>query len=210
MLDLPALRILKMQSLIMKLGLVQVYTGDGKGKTTCSLGLSLRAIGQGYKIYMIQFLKSGDTGELFSIKKYLPNMTIVQFGKEAVVDKQLKMFEFDGQGELNGAGGRYKFLPDAEEKEPARRALEHAANVISSGEYDIVILDEANCAMHKGLIETEEVLKMINEKPEHVEIILTGRNAPHQIIERADLVSEIMMRKHPWEKGINARRGIEY
>lgn len=195
---------------MMKLGLVQVYTGDGKGKTTCSLGLSLRAVGQGYKIYMIQFLKSGDTGELFSIKKYLPNMTIVQFGKEAVADKQLKMFEFDGQGELNATGGRYKFLPDAEEKEPARRALEHASNVIRSGDYDIVILDEANCAMDKGLIETEEVLKMINEKPEHVEIILTGRNAPHQIIERADLVSEIMMRKHPWEKGINARRGIEY
>jgi len=193
-----------------KLGLVQVYTGDGKGKTTCSLGLSLRAIGQGFKIYMIQFLKSGDTGELFSIKKYIPNMTIVQFGKEAIVDKQLKMFEFDGQGEINETGGKYKFLPDMEEREPARRALEHALKIIHSGEHDIVILDEINCAMHKGLIEIPEVIKMIDEKPEHVEIILTGRNAPHQIIERADLVSEIMMRKHPWEKGIDARRGIEY
>ncbi|MBN1644955.1 cob(I)yrinic acid a,c-diamide adenosyltransferase [Candidatus Woesearchaeota archaeon] len=192
------------------LGLVQVYTGDGKGKTTCSLGLSLRAIGQGYKIYMIQFLKSGDTGELFSVKKYIPNMTIVQFGKEAITDTQLKMFEFDGQGKLDGAGGKYTFLPDEAEKEPARRALEHAFNIVSSGDYNIVVLDEINCAMNKGLIQIEDVLKLINEKPEHVELILTGRDAPHQIIERADLVSEIMMRKHPWEKGIDARRGIEY
>jgi cob(I)alamin adenosyltransferase len=193
-----------------KLGLVQVYTGEGKGKTTSSLGLALRAIGQGYKIYMIQFLKSGDTGELFSIKKYIPNMTITQFGKEAIADKQLKMFEFDGKGDLNGAGGDYNFLSDEAEKEPARRALEHAFNITNSGNYDLVILDEINCAMHKGLIAVEAVLKLIEDKPENVELILTGRDAPHQIIERADLVSEIMMRKHPWEKGIDARRGIEY
>lgn len=207
---MPTLRILKVQHRMKQLGLIQVYTGEGKGKTTCSLGLSLRAVGQGYKIYMIQFMKSGDTGELFSVKKYIPNMTIVQFGKEAITDKQLKMFEFDGQGDLDGAGGKYNFLPDEAEKEPARRALEHAFNVINSGDHNIVVLDEINCAMHKGLIPIESVLKLINEKPEHVELILTGRNAPHQIIERADLVSEIMMRKHPWEKGIDARRGIEY
>ncbi|MBD3361913.1 cob(I)yrinic acid a,c-diamide adenosyltransferase [Candidatus Woesearchaeota archaeon] len=196
--------------LMKQLGLVQVYTGEGKGKTTCSLGLSLRAVGQGYKIYMIQFLKSGDTGELFSIKKYLPNMTIAQFGKEAITDTQLKMFEFDGEGDLEATGGKYQFLPDEAEKEPARRALEHAFNIITSGEYNIVVLDEINCAMHKGLIGIKDVLKLIEDKPEHVELILTGRNAPHQILERADLVSEIMMRKHPWEKGIDARRGIEF
>ncbi|MBW2969181.1 cob(I)yrinic acid a,c-diamide adenosyltransferase [Candidatus Woesearchaeota archaeon] len=196
--------------LMKNLGLVQVYTGEGKGKTTCSLGLSLRAVGQGYKIYMIQFLKSGDTGELFSVKKYIPNMTLVQFGKEAITDTQLKMFEFDGQGELKESGGDYNFLPDQAEKEPARRALEHAFNIVNSGDYNIVILDEINCAMHKGLIEIESVLKLIDTKPENVELILTGRDAPHQIIERADLVSEIKMRKHPWEKGIDARRGIEY
>lgn len=206
---MPFVRILEMQ-LMKHLGLVQVYTGDGKGKTTSSLGLSLRAVGQGYKIYMIQFLKSGDTGELFSIKKYIPNMTIVQFGKEAITDKQLKMFEFDGTGILEGAGGNYNFLPDEAEKEPARRALEHAFNIVNSGDYNIVILDEINCAMHKGLIAVEDVLKLIEEKPEYIELILTGRDAPHQILERADLVSEIIMRKHPWEKGINARRGIEY
>lgn len=209
MFDMPALRIFEMQ-LMKQLGLVQVYTGDGKGKTTSSLGLSLRAIGQGYKIYMIQFLKSGDTGELFSVKKYIPNMTIVQFGKEAITDKQLKMFEFDGQGDLEETGGSYNFLPDDAEREPARRALEHAFNIINSGDYNMVVLDEINCAMHKGLIKVEEVLKLIDKKPEHVELILTGRDAPHQIIERADLVSEIIMRKHPWDKGIDARRGIEY
>lgn len=206
---MPGMRLFEMQ-LMKHLGLVQVYTGEGKGKTTSSLGLSLRAIGQGYKIYMIQFLKSGDTGELFSVKKYIPNMTIVQFGKEAISDKQLKMFEFDGTGNLDGTGGKYNFLSDEAEKEPARRALEHAFNIVNSGDYNIVVLDEINCAMHKGLISTEDVLKLIEEKPEHVEIILTGRDAPHQIIERADLVSEIKMRKHPWEKGIDARRGIEF
>lgn len=206
---MPGMWLFEMQ-LMKHLGLVQVYTGEGKGKTTCSLGLSLRAIGQGYKIYMIQFLKSGDTGELFSVKKYIPNMTIVQFGKQAITDKQLKMFEFDGQGDLEGTGGTYNFLSDNAEREPARRALEHAFNITNSGDYNIVVLDEINCAMHKGLIDIESVLKLINEKPEHVELILTGRDAPHQIIARADLVSEIMMRKHPWEKGIDARRGIEY
>ena len=97
-----------------KLGLVQVFTGDGKGKTTSSLGLALRAIGQGFRVFMIQFLKSGDTGELFAIKKYLPNMTIVQYGKEAIVDKQAKVFEYDGQGDIKPVGpkgGKFYYFP---------------------------------------------------------------------------------------------------
>jgi cob(I)alamin adenosyltransferase len=155
-----------------KLGLVQVYTGDGKGKTSASIGLSLRAVGQGFSIYIIQFMKSGDSGELFSVKKYVPNVKIAQFGKDALADKQLKMFEFDGQGELNGTDGRYIFLPDAAEREPARRALEHAFNVINSGNYDLVILDEVNCALAKELVLIDEVLKLLNEKPNNVEVIL--------------------------------------
>ncbi|MBW2973050.1 cob(I)yrinic acid a,c-diamide adenosyltransferase [Candidatus Woesearchaeota archaeon] len=193
-----------------RLGLVQVYTGNGKGKTSASLGLSLRAIGQGFSTYVIQFMKSGDSGELFSVKKYIPNFKIAQFGKDALLDKQMKMFEFDGKGKLEGTDGRFLFLPDTAEKEPARRALEHASNVINSGKYDLIVLDEINCALDKGLIEVDAVLKLLNEKPENVEIILTGRNAPAEIVEKADYVSEIKEIKHPWSQGIGARRGIEY
>jgi len=193
-----------------KLGLVQVYTGEGKGKTSASLGLSLRALGQGFSTYIIQFMKSGDTGELFSVKKYIPNVKIAQFGKDAIADKQSKMFEFDGTGDTTGTDGRFIFLPDAAEREPARRALEHASNVIKSGKYNLVVLDEINCALDKNLIDAKSVLKMLDEKPENVEVILTGRNAPQLIMDRADYVSEIKQVKHPWEQGIGARRGIEY
>jgi cob(I)alamin adenosyltransferase len=193
-----------------KLGLVQVYTGEGKGKTSASLGLSLRALGQGFSTYIIQFMKSGDTGELFSVKKYIPNIKIAQFGKDAIADKQSKMFEFDGTGEMNGTDGRFIFLPDAAEREPARRALEHASNVIKSGKYNLVVLDEINCALAKNLIDIKDVIGLLDEKPENVEVILTGRNAPQAIMDRADYVSEIKQVKHPWEQGIGARRGIEY
>ena len=193
-----------------RLGLIQVYTGEGKGKTSASLGLSLRAIGQGFSTYIIQFMKSGDSGELFSVKKYVPHIKIVQFGKDALSDKQLKMFEFDGKGNTDGTEGRFIFLPDAAEKEPARRALEHATNVIKSGKYNLVVLDEINCALDKNLIEIKDVIKLLDDKPENVEIVLTGRNAPQEILEKADYVSEIKQVKHPWEQGVGARRGIEY
>jgi len=193
-----------------KLGLIQVYTGEGKGKTSASLGLSLRAIGQGFSTYIIQFMKSGDTGELFSVKKYIPNIKIAQFGKDALADKQSKMFEFDGTGDTEGTDGRFIFLPDAAEREPARRALEHAANIIKSGKYNLVVLDEINCALAKNLIESKDVIRLLDEKPDNVEVVLTGRNAPQAIMDRADYVSEIKQVKHPWEQGIGARRGIEY
>ena len=197
-----------------QLGLVQVITGDGKGKTTSTLGLALRAIGQGFRVYMIQFLKSGDTGELFSVKKYLPNMTIIQFGMEALTEKQKKMFEYDGQGELKPVGpktGKYYYFPsDDKEREPSRRALEHAKNIINSGEFDLVILDEINCSLQKKLISAEEVIKMLDEKPKHVEVVLSGRDAPKELLDRADYVNEIKGVKHPFDRGILARRGIEY
>ncbi|MBW3004797.1 cob(I)yrinic acid a,c-diamide adenosyltransferase [Candidatus Woesearchaeota archaeon] len=193
-----------------KLGLIQVYTGEGKGKTSASLGLSLRALGQGFSTYIIQFMKSGDTGELFSVKKYIPNIKIAQFGKDALSDKQSKMFEFDGTGDTEGTDGRFIFLPDAAEREPARRALEHAANIIKSGKYHLVVLDEINCALAKNLVDIKDVIRLLDEKPEDVEVILTGRNAPQAIMDRADYVSEIKQVKHPWEQGIGARRGIEY
>ena len=198
-------------------GLIQVFTGNGKGKTTSSLGLGLRAIGQGFKVYIIQFLKSGDTGELFSIKKYLPNMTITQFGIQKLTERQLKIDQYEQKKpeeiEIKPTGPKgeyYYFAPDELEREACRRGLEHAKHIINSGEHEIVILDEINCALSKSLISIQETIKMLDEKPKHVEVLMTGRGAPKEIIDRADLVSEIKEIKHPFHKGILARRGIEY
>jgi cob(I)alamin adenosyltransferase len=197
-----------------KLGLVQVFTGNGKGKTSASVGISLRAVGQGLRVYMIQFMKSGDTGELFAVKKYIPQMKIVQFGRDRLKEQQVKIFEYDGEGDLGPVGPKngkyYIFLPDRHEQEPARRALEHAFHVANSGQYDVLVLDEVNCAVDKGLIAVEELLKLCNEKPENVELICTGRGAHPELIERAELVSEILEIKHPFQQGILARRGMDY
>src|SRR3990167_9333257 len=126
------------------LGLVHVITGDGKGKTTSSLGLALRAVGNSLRVYMIQFLKSGFTGELYSSKKL--GFTIEQFGVDALKEKQKHLGEFEDKT------SRFVFQPDIEEKEAAMEALEHAKKIIKSDDYDVVILDEINCALNKGLI----------------------------------------------------------
>lgn len=170
-------------------GLVQVYTGNGKGKTTAAFGLALRAIGRGLKVYMIQFIKGGfDYGELYVIDKF-PNF-------------QLKAF------------GRGKFItqkpPAKEDIKLAEEAFQLAKEIIKNGLYDMVILDEVNVALNLKLINLEEVLETIRNKPEHVELVLTGRNAPQRIIEVADLVTEMREIKHPFNKGFQARKGIEY
>lgn len=184
-----------------KLGLVHVYTGDGKGKTTASLGLALRAIGNNLKVYMIQFLKSGFTGELYSSKKL--GFTIEQFGVDALKEKQIKLQEFADKT------GRFVFQPDTEEKAAAMQALEHAEKIIKSNEYNLVILDEINCALDKGLIQLKDVLDLIKDHGK-VELVFTGRDAPKELKEAADYVSVVNRVKHPWQKGIKARRGIEY
>ena len=184
-----------------KLGLVHVYTGDGKGKTTASLGLALRAIGNNLKVYMMQFLKSGFTGELYSSKKL--GFTIEQFGVDALKEKQIKLREFADKT------GRFVFQPDIEEKEAAMQALEHAKKAVKSNEYDLVILDEINCALDKGLIPLMDVLDLVKDHGK-VELVLTGRDAPKELMEAADYVSVVNRIKHPWQKGIKARRGIEY
>ncbi len=197
----------------MKEGLVQVYTGDGKGKTTASLGLALRALGHNYTVYIIQFLKGGDTGEMFSIQKYLPNVKLVQFGKDALTEKQMKIVSFEDKEKKDNhldENQTYKFLPDTEEIEPSRMGFEHAKNIISAGRHNVVILDEINCALAKGMISKEEVLELMKNKPEHVELVLTGRDVPEEIKNAADLVSEIKRIKHPFDKGVLARKGIEY
>lgn len=171
-------------------GMVQVYTGNGKGKTTAALGLALRSMGHGYKVFMLQFMKgSKDYGELQAAEKYLPNLIIVQSGLETFVSKE---------------------NPSQADIDLARQGLETAKKVISEGHYDIVILDEINVALDFNLIDLDEVIDMVRNKPAHVELILTGRYVPEKIAELADLISEVSLVKHPYYKGVPARKGIEY
>lgn len=184
-----------------KLGLVHVYTGDGKGKTTASLGLALRAIGNNLRVYMVQFLKSSFTGELYSSKKL--GFEIEQFGVDALKEKQKKLQEFEDKT------SRFVFQPDIKEKDAAMQCLEHAKKIIKSNNYNIVILDEINCALDKGLIPLEDVLELVKNHGK-VELVFTGRDAPKELMEAADYVSNIKNIKHPWQRGIKARKGIEY
>jgi len=170
-------------------GLVQVYTGNGKGKSSAAFGLALRAIGRGLKVYIVQFIKGGfDYGELYIVDR-LPNLKLKAFGRGKFVTEK---------------------PPDKVDAELAEEALALAEKVVKSGEYDIVILDEINVALSLKLISLEEVLELIRNKPKHVELVLTGRNVPNEIIEAADLVTEMREVKHPYNKGFQARKGIEY
>jgi len=170
-------------------GLIQVYTGDGKGKTTAALGLCFRAAGHGYKSFVIQFMKGQIVyGELNSAKMMNGLITIEQMGRPDFVSKE---------------------NPERIDIEMAQEALRLAEKVIKSNEYDIVVLDEVNVAVDFKLIDKEEVLRILREKPEGVEVVLTGRYAPREFIDIADLVSEIKEIKHYYTKGVEARDGIE-
>ncbi len=170
-------------------GLVQVYTGDGKGKTTAAIGLAMRALGNGFKVYMIQFMKGQIFyGELKIAEMHSPDFVIKQCGRPDFVNPK---------------------NPEAIDVKLAQEAMEHAREIINTGNYDVVILDEVNVAVNFGLIKLEELVHLIRHKPENVELILTGRYAAQEIIEMADLVTEMRAVKHYYEKGIQARVGIE-
>lgn len=170
-------------------GLIQVYTGEGKGKTTCAFGLALRAVGQGFQAYIIQFLKGQDTGELKAAQRLAPELTLKGFGRPFLVNLK---------------------NPAPEDLALSREALDLARQVIAAGDHDLVILDEINVALAYNLVPLEEVLDMVRRRPPWVEVVLTGRSAPAEIITAADLVTEMVPRKHYWEAGIKARRGIEW
>lgn len=170
-------------------GLVQVYTGEGKGKTTAALGLILRATGWQLRSYLVQFMKHQPTGEIAALRLLAPYVTFEQFGRPGFV--------------LPG-----KATP--EDISLAHQGLQRAREVLVGGEYDLVVLDEVNTAVSLGLLTEQEVLDVIAARPRHVELVLTGRGASAGILGAADLVTRMLDEKHPLQHGVGARRGIEY
>lgn len=175
-----------------KRGLVIVYTGDGKGKTTAALGMALRAIGRGWKVLMIQFMKgTWHYGELDGAKRLEPDLEIIPMGK-----------------------GFYKILDDHhtedEHRQAALAALDFARAKMLSGDCDLLILDEVNNAISTGLLSLQSVLDLLDRKPADFHIVLTGRGAPPELIDCADLVTEMREVKHPYQKGILAQKGIDF
>ena len=169
-------------------GLVQVFTGDGKGKTTAALGTVLRAVGHGLRVYIVFFMKGGHPYGEGNILPKLPKVTMASFGQKGFVDPVNIKAEEIGQ---------------------AKQALTAAREAMLSGNYDLIVLDEVNLAVAWKLVELDEVLRLISDKPLNVELILTGRQAPTELIKRADLVTEMLKIKHPYDKGIVARKGID-
>ena len=173
----------------MEKGLIQVYTGNGKGKTTAALGLALRAVGHGMKVLVIQFMKGSiNYGELKSSRKLSPDLTIRQKGRRTFVSKN---------------------HVDPLDLKLAREGFSLAKKAIESKEYDVVILDEINQVIDYGLVPLSDLLQLIDSKPQTVELILTGRNAKPEVMEKADLVTEMVDRKHYYDRGVQARKGIE-
>ena len=168
-------------------GYVQVYTGNGKGKTTAALGLSIRALGAGKRVFIGQFAKSKHYSELETIEKLLKNITIKQFGMGCFIFEK----------------------PKEEDIQAAQKGLKEIMSIIESDEFDVIILDEANIAVHYNLITADELISAINRRSQRTEIIITGRYAKQEIMDVADLVTEMKEIKHYYQQGVQARVGIE-
>ena len=169
-------------------GLLHVYTGNGKGKTTAALGLCMRAAGRGWNTLVVQFMKGMEYGELHAFEA-VPQVCIEQYGRTGFVDK---------------------CHPDAEDPDRATRALGRARSALASGEFDMVVLDEVNVAIDFGLIALDEVLEALNRRARNTEAVCTGRYAPAALLEIADLVTEMKEIKHPYMQNIPGRRGVEF
>lgn len=169
-------------------GYIQLYTGNGKGKTTAALGLSLRAAGAGKKVYIAQFVKGMAYSEVSAIEQYIPAITIRQYGLNCFIEK----------------------LPTQADIDAARHGLQEVSRIIAQRNHDVVVLDEVCIALYYNLFQTKELLDILKQKPEATEIVLTGRYAPQELIDCADLVTEMNEVKHYYTKGIEARKGIEF
>jgi cob(I)alamin adenosyltransferase len=172
----------------LKKGLIHVYTGNGKGKTTAAIGLGIRAIGEGLKVVMIQFMKGRRYSEL-DVLQHIKNFTVVQFGRDEFVLKE---------------------KPEQIDIDLAQKGLSYAKDIMQNDGYDLVILDEINVAVDFNLISLKDVIELIEHKPESLELVLTGRYASPEIIKHADIVSEILEIKHPYQKGVQSRKGIDW
>lgn len=168
-------------------GYVQVYTGNGKGKTTASLGLCLRALGAGMTVYIIQFLKKGDYSEIKALETFSGQVTVEQYGLGCFVKGQ----------------------PSPDDVAAGQNGYERAKTVIRAGAHDLVILEEACVAVTCGLFSEQDLLSLIDLRPDHVELVITGRGAGDALIQRADLVTEMKEIKHYYKQGVMARVGIE-
>jgi len=171
----------------MQKGYVQVYTGNGKGKTTAMLGQAMRASGAGLRVYIGQFVKSMEYHEVSVIRNHLPNITIELFGRGCTIAREV----------------------NEEDVLAAKEGVRKIKEVATSGKYDVVMLDEVNIAVYLKLLEVSEVLDVINAKPENVELVLTGRYAAGEIVDAADIVTEMAEIKHYYIKGVEPRDGIE-
>ena len=169
-------------------GLIHVYTGHGKGKTTAAIGLGLRATGEGLKVCMVQFMKGRRYSEIDAIE-HLPLFTVSQHGRDEFVNKQ---------------------HPEQIDIDMAREGFKHAKQLIQDNAYDMIILDEINVAVDFKLISLSDVLTLLDEKPSALELVLTGRYADPAIIQKADLVTEMLEIKHPYQQGIQSRKGIDF
>lgn len=190
-------------------GYVQIYTGNGKGKTTAALGLTLRALGAGKKVCFVQFMKATGYSEHKMMSELSKNLTWKTLGKPFFIAKDGHISD----RELKSYGGNCVVFesghPPEEYVKVIAEGFEEAKAAAMSGEYDLVVLDEINCAMYFGLISTARVLDLISAKAKNTELVLTGRGAPREIIDAADLVTEMNEIKHYYQRGIEARKGIE-
>ncbi len=173
----------------MEKGYIQIYTGNGKGKTTCMLGLTLRASGAGKKIYIGQFMKDDEYSEIKAIREFLPNVTVEQYGTGKGFAKKGNLKDYDISCGNNG--------------------YDRAIEVLQQNEYDIYIFDEINVAVYMEILTENQILDLMDKKPENAELILTGRYALDSVKEKADLVTEMKEIKHYYTKGVMARVGIE-
>jgi len=172
----------------MKQGLVQIYTGNGKGKTTAALGLSLRAAGRGLKVFIAQFVKGMFYGELEALERFAPQITLHQYGRKCFIRDE----------------------PTEEDVRLAREGWQEIQDVLKSEKCDLLILDEIGIAIHYRLISLEEVEELLRNRPDSVELVLTGRKIPEALYEQADLVTEMREIKHYYNAGVQARKGIEF
>ena len=168
-------------------GYVHVYTGNGKGKTTAAIGLAIRAAGAGMRVYIAQFVKGMHYSELDALDRYTDRITLKQYGRDCFIEKE----------------------PEEADIQAARQGLEEVKGILASGDYQMVILDEANIATLYNLFSPDELIEVIRSKPESVELVITGRNADPKVVALADLVTEMKEIKHYYNRGVQARPGIE-